>query len=30
MCWLHMELGSNFDQFELRGKSQWEFKSNLI
>jgi hypothetical protein len=29
-CWLHMKLGSNFDQSELRGKSQWEFKSNLI
>lgn len=30
MCWLHMKLESNFHQLELRGKSQWEFKSYQI
>jgi hypothetical protein len=30
MCWLHMEFRSNFDQSELRRKSQWEFKSYQI
>jgi len=28
--WLHMKLGSNFDQLELRRKSQWEFTSYQI
>jgi len=30
LCWLHMKPGSNFDQLELRRKSQWEYTSNQI
>jgi len=30
LCWLHMKLGSNFDQSELRRKNQWELTSYQI